>query len=177
MTQRDTIRSTLRRLFSWLDARLPRWMALNGITLLRISLGIVFLWFGALKFFPNLSPAQELATRTIETLTLGKVGPSVSLPLLAAWECLIGLGLLTGVMTRVTLLLMFVQMIGTVTPLFLFPGEAFQRFPYAPTLEGQYMIKNLVLVSAGVVIGATVRGGRLVPDPEQIRTGTGVAAR
>jgi uncharacterized membrane protein YkgB len=170
---RDDEALPARRLFYWLDARLPRWMARNGITLLRVSLGIVFLWFGALKFFPNLSPAQELATRTIQTLTFGRVGPSVSLPVLAAWECLIGLGLLSGVWMRVTLLLMFVQMVGTITPLALFPNDAFREFPYAPTLEGQYIVKNLVLVSAGVVIGATVRGGRLIADPEVIRTRAG----
>jgi uncharacterized membrane protein YphA (DoxX/SURF4 family) len=105
----------------------------------------------------------------MDALTLGKVPPAVSLPVLAALECLIGIGLLSGILMRVTLLLMFVQMVGTVTPMFLFPNELFLRFPYAPTLEGQYIIKNLVLVSAGVVIGATVRGGKLVADPQRIR--------
>ena len=152
------------------DTALSRWMGRHGVTLLRVSLGLVFLWFGFLKFFPNLSPAQDLATRTIEALTLGKVPPPVSLPLLAAWECLIGLGLLTGLFVRATLFLMFVQMAGTITPVFLYPQEVFHRFPYAPTLEGQYIIKNLVLISAGLVIGATVRGGELVADPERIRS-------
>ena len=147
------------------DRRVTRWMAHEGPLLLRISLGIVFLWFGALKFFPDLSPAQDLALRTMHTLTFGRVPPSVTLPVLAGWECLIGLGLLSGKFLRVTLLLMFVQMLGTITPVFLFPSEVFVRIPYAPTLEGQYIIKNLVLISAGVVIGATVRGGRLVADP------------
>lgn len=152
-------------LFEQVDVRVTRWMAQYGIVLLRVSLGINFFWFGFLKFFPNLSPAQELATRTIEVLTFGLVTPVVSLPLLALWECLIGLGLITGRYMRITLLLLFVQMAGTVTPLFLFPAEAFTQFPYAPTLEGQYIIKNLVLISAGLVIGATVRGGRLSADP------------
>jgi hypothetical protein len=69
------------------------------------------------------------------------------------------------VWTRAVLLLLVVQMAGTLAPVFLFPGEVFHRFPYAPTLEGQYIIKNLVLMSAAVVIGATVRGGVLVADP------------
>jgi predicted permease len=56
-------------------------------------------------------------------------------------------------------------MLGTVTPVFLFPNEVFTALPFAPTLEGQYIIKNIVLVSAGLVIGATVRGGRVVADP------------
>jgi hypothetical protein len=87
----------------------------------------------------------------------------MSLPLLAIWESLIGVGLLTGRLLRVTLLLLFLQMPGTMMPLFLFPSETFRAFPYAPTLEGQYIIKNLVLVSAAIVIGATVRGGQLYP--------------
>lgn len=155
--------------FDRLDRRITRWMAQNGITLLRISLGIVFFWFGVLKFVPGLSPADELATRTITTLSFGLVGPEVSRPVLALWECVIGLGLITGWFMRGTLLLLFVQMLGTVTPLFLFRAETWSIFPIVPTLEGQYIIKNIVLVSAGLVIGATVRGGRLVAEPERIR--------
>ena len=139
-------------------------MARVGIALLRLSLGVVFLWFGALKFFPNVSPAQELATRTIHTLSRGLVPASVSLPFLAGWECVIGLGLLVGRGVRGILLLLYVQMLGTLTPIVLFPDAVFTRIPYAPTLEGQYIIKNLVLISAGIVVGATVRGGRIVPD-------------
>lgn len=155
----------MRARFDRLDLRLTSWMARYSISLLRIGLGIVFLWFGVLKFFPGLSPAQELATRTISVLTLGVVQPMVSLPLLALWECLIGLGLIAGRWTRATLLLLWAQMLGTVTPLLLFPAEAFTWFPLAPTLEGQYIIKNIVLVCAGLVIGATARGGRLVAAP------------
>jgi uncharacterized membrane protein YkgB len=152
--------------FSTLDRTLTRWMARYGVTLLRISLGLVFFWFGILKFFPGLSPAQDLATRTIELLTFGLVESAVSLPVLAAWEVVIGLGLITGWYMRVTLLLLILQMAGTVTPLFLFPAETFTVLPIGPTLEGQYIIKNIVLVSAGIVIGATVRGGDLVAEPE-----------
>lgn len=139
-------------------------MARHGIALLRISLGIVFLWFGVLKFFPGLSPAQHLASRTIEILTFGSVPPNVAVPALAAWECLIGIGLIAGLWMRATLLLLFLQMLGTLTPIVLFPSEVFVRVPYAPTLEGQYIIKNLVLISAAIVVGATVRGGALVPE-------------
>jgi uncharacterized membrane protein YphA (DoxX/SURF4 family) len=140
-------------------------MARNGVRLLRISLGVVFFWFGFLKFFPGLSPATELALRTIDVLSFGKVPSAVAINVLAAWESAIGLGLIFGVFMRATLLLLFVQMLGTITPIFLFPELVFTRVPYAPTLEGQYIIKNLVLVSAGIVIGATVRGGGLVAEP------------
>lgn len=150
--------------FDVVDARITNWMARHGLPLLRISLGIVFLWFGALKFFPGLSPASDLAARTIETLSFGMMPARVSVPLLAGWECLIGLGLLSGIFMRATLLLLAVQMVGTLMPLALFPGEMFTRIPYAPTLEGQYIIKNAVLISAAIVLGATVRGGGLVPE-------------
>lgn len=163
--------STLLRHLASLDARVTHWMAHYGVPLLRISLGIVFLWFGALKFAPGLSSAQDLAARTIERLSGGLVGPSVSVPVLAAWECLIGLGLLSGAFLRAVLLLLAVQMLGTLTPLVLFPGEVFMRVPYAPTLEGQYIIKNAVLISAAIVLGATVRGGGLVAEPEALEEG------
>jgi len=100
------------RVASWvekIDRMLVRWMASHGVALLRLSLGLVFLWFGAIKFVPGLSPAAELATGTISELTGGFVTPNVSLPLLAAWECLIGLGLMTGRWLRFTLLLLFLD--------------------------------------------------------------------
>ena len=154
-----------------MDAAITTYLARYGITVIRVGLGFIFLWFGALKFVPGMSPAEDLATRTIEHLTLGTVGPAVSLPVLAAWECAIGLGLLTKRFLRATLLLLAVQMVGTAMPLILFPAETFTRFPLAPTLEGQYIIKNVVLIGAGMVIGATVRGGRLTteqPDGDHI---------
>jgi len=153
-----------------LDARLVGWWAAHGITLLRMSLGLIFFWFGVLKFFPGLSTAEGLATRTISVLTFGLVPPSVSLPVLAAWECAIGLGLLTGRFLRATLVLLFAQMAGTFLPLAFFPLETFKVVPLVPNLEGQYIIKNLVLVSAALVVGATARGGGLIADPGAART-------
>jgi len=151
------------------DRGITRWMARYGLLFLRLSLGIVFLWFGALKFFPELSPARELATRTIGVLTGGWVTAKVALPVLASWECLIGIGLLAGRGLRTVLLLLYLQMLGTLTPVVIFPHEVFIHIPYAPTMEGQYIIKNLVLISAGIVIGATVRGGKIVADPPRER--------
>ncbi|MBF8289415.1 MAG: hypothetical protein HW391_383 [Chloroflexi bacterium] len=148
-----------------IDVRITAALARWGVPVLRIGLGIVFLWFGALKFFPGASPAETLAARTIELLTGGAVGPSVSLPVLATWESLIGIGLLAGRFMRATLLLLGLQMLGTLTPLVLFPAETFSSFPLVPTLEGQYIIKNIVLIGAAMVVGATVRGGQLDPEP------------
>lgn len=148
-----------------IDIRITAWMARYGVTLTRLALGIVFLWFGVLKFFPDESPAADLATRTISKLTFGHVSPATGLFVLAVWETLIGLGLLSGRLLRVTLLLLFLQMAGTLLPLVFFPAETFETFPYAPTLEGQYIIKNLVLVAAAIVVGATVRGGYVRSQP------------
>jgi len=144
------------------ERRVVAWMAANGILLLRVSLGIVFLWFGALKFLPAYSPAEDLAGATIAKLTFGLVEPKTAVGLLAAWETAIGLALVLGVHLRLALALLFLQMAGTLTPLVLFPSLTFTKFPFAPTMEGQYILKNLVLISAAIVIGATMRGGRLV---------------
>lgn len=132
------------------------WMNRNAYTALRVSLGVVFFWFGFLKFFPDVSPAQDVAIRTIGVMTFGLIPEKISIFLLAIWECAIGLGFLTGRFQRFTLLLLFGQMLGTFTPLFFFPGEVFRIAPVVPTLEGQYIIKNIVIVSAGFVIGARV---------------------
>jgi uncharacterized membrane protein YphA (DoxX/SURF4 family) len=157
----------INEIFNRVDTRITAWMARYGLVFLRISVGIVFLWFGFIKFFPGLSPAQDLATRTIEILSLGLLPARTALLILAAWETIIGVGLLFGLFMRATLLLLFLQMLGTLTPVFLFPNEVFTQIPYAPTLEGQYIIKNMVLISAGLVLGATVRGGRIVLDADK----------
>ena len=146
------------------DIRITNWLARHGITILRVGLGAVFLWFGILKFVPGVSAAEELAGRTIEILSFGLIDPAVSRIMLACWESVIGLGLMTGYQIRATLLLLVLQMLGTLTPLVLFPAETFAHLPYAPTLEGQYILKNVVLIGAGLVIGATARGGHLVCD-------------
>src|SRR5262245_44688979 len=108
---------TMPRRLDPLDIRLTSWMAHHGVTLTRLALGVVFLWFGIIKFVPGWSPAADLASRTIARLSFGLLGPSISLPLLATWESLIGLGLLTGRFLRVTLFLLFLQMPGTMLPL------------------------------------------------------------
>ncbi len=146
--------------------RVDRWithgMARYGLIVLRIGLGIVFFWFGALKLAPGLSPAEDLVRNTIYF-----VDPDLFLPILAIWEMLIGLGLIFGIFMRLTLLLLFLQMPGTALPLLLLPEATWTVFPFGLTLEGQYIIKNLVLIGAGLVLGGTVRGGRLEPEAER----------
>lgn len=156
--------------FDRIDRRITAWMAEHGLDLLQFALAIVFLWFGALKLLPNLSPAEALAGRTIETLSGGLVPAATAVPILALWEVAIGIGLVIKRWMRVTLALLFVQMLGTITPLFLFPAETWSVFPIAPTLEGQYIIKNIVLVAAAIVLGPTVRGGELTDRPVQNRS-------
>jgi uncharacterized membrane protein YphA (DoxX/SURF4 family) len=151
--------ASLSTTFYRMDNTLTAWMARNGVQLLRLSLGMIFLWFGVLKFFSGLSPAKTLAGDTIALLSFGLLPPKTAVLILAVWESLIGVGLLTGFLLRGTLFLLWLQMLGAMTPLF--PEICFISFPLVPTLEGQYIIKNLVLISAGIVIGATVRGGRL----------------
>ncbi len=158
---------TMQESFNRIDSKIAGFLVKYSITILRVSLGINFLWFGALKLIPGLSPAEGLAAETIKVLTFGLIQPEVSVVVLGIWEVLIGVGLITGWFLRITLFLLLVQMIGTMTPLILFPAETFTRFPYAPTLEGQYIIKNLVLISAGMVVGATVRGGRIVEQGDE----------
>jgi uncharacterized membrane protein YphA (DoxX/SURF4 family) len=165
---KSTSKNNVRTWLDHVDLSIARWLARYSLPFLRTGMGIVFLWFGALKFFPGLSPATGLAARTINELTFGLIPANVSVLLLATLETAIGLGFLTGRFTRLTLALLIFQMAGTLTPLALFPGEAFTHFPYAPTLEGQYIIKNLVLIGAGLVIGSTVRGGQIVADPQEL---------
>jgi uncharacterized membrane protein YkgB len=153
--------------FADLDRRITRIFADHGITLLRISIGVVFFWFGVLKFWPGLSPADGLALDTIDRLTFGLMPPTPARLGLAVLETAIGLGLILGKALRLTLLMLGGQMLGTVTPLFLFPELTWAQF-LVPTLEGQYILKNVVLATAGIVIGATVRGGRLIDDPDAV---------
>jgi uncharacterized membrane protein YkgB len=133
------------------DRRIARWMRLHGHFLLRMTLGVVFAWFGALKPL-GLSPADALIRRTVYW-----VDPGWFIPFLGWWEVLIGVGLLVRPLNRLAILLLFLQMPGTMLPLFLLPEVCFLHVPWAPTLEGQYIIKNLVLVSAAIVVGGTVR--------------------
>ncbi|WP_188316944.1 DoxX family protein [Solihabitans fulvus] len=123
---------------------------------MRLSLGIVFVWFGLLKFFEGMSPAAELATRTMSIITFDLVPPAVSRPLLALMETLIGVGFLTGRWPRTTLAVFFVQMAGAMSPLVLLPGVIWAH-PMGPTLTGQYVIKDVVLVVAGLVVASALR--------------------
>ncbi len=148
------------------DTIITRWMAKYGISFLRISLALIFIWFGGLKFIPGASPAEELALSTISILTFDLISPQIAQFMLASLETLIGLLLITGSFMRFAILLLLIQMGGTMSPILLFPELVFNQFPFVLTIEGQYIFKNFVVISAAIVIGATVRGGKLSADPD-----------
>lgn len=144
-----------------LNRRMTHWLTRYSIVILRVSLGLVFLGFGALKFIPGASPAQDLAVRTVDKLSLGLVSGRVALFVTALAECFVGMTLISGKLLRTGLIVLAASMVGILSPLVLFFTDL---FPGAPTLEGQYVLKDIVLVAAGMVIAAWALGARLVAD-------------
>ena len=142
------------------------WNARNGLIILRWSLGIIFFWFGFVKFFPGVSEAEEIATKTITWLTFGKISSHIAMVILGSLECMIGIGFILHKWMPFTLFLLYFQMIGACLPLIIFRDETWTDTFFVPTLLGQYIIKNCVLISAGIVMGATVKGGALVANPK-----------
>jgi len=130
------------------------WASTNGVNILRVAVGIVFVWFGVLKFCPGLCDVEMLAAKTMQVLTLGLVPVRVCIWALGAVECGIGAGLIAGRAMRMTTVCLMLHLCGTFLPMVMFPGETWKHFPYAPTLVGQYILKNMVLLAAGVVVGA-----------------------
>ena len=116
---------------------------------LRIVLGVLYFHFGILKFFPDLSPAELLASQTIMRLTGGMLDANTALFYLAIMECALGLALIFNVCMRLAFCLFVFHMIGTFAPLFVLPELTFRVAPLAPTMEGQYILKNAVFVAAG----------------------------
>jgi uncharacterized membrane protein YphA (DoxX/SURF4 family) len=144
-----------------------RWLIAHSIAVLRVSLGAVFFAFGVLKFFPGVSPAQNLVVRTTDILTIGVIPAGVALVLVATLECVIGLCLITGRAMRAGVYLLAIQLIGILSPLVLLAERMFAGPHGAPTLEGQYVLKDLILVGAGLVVAATLSGARLTSGSEE----------
>ncbi|HLV55140.1 MAG TPA: DoxX family membrane protein [Actinotalea caeni] len=143
---------------SRLVARTRDLLAAHSVTLLRVSLGLVFVAFGIPKLVPGLSPAEDLASATIEVLTLGLVGGQAAVFLTAVIETVIGLTLLTGRLLKVGLVMLAVALVGIMSPLVLFPDLMYAG---GPSLEAQYVFKDIVLAAAGLVVGAHALGARL----------------
>ena len=134
-----------------LDEQIADTLQRFGVLTLRITLAIIFIWFGLLKPF-GMSPAEDLVKNTVYWMP-----PEVFLPVLGIWEALIGVFLLWRPTIRIALFLLLLQMPGTALPLILLPETCFVSAPFVLTLEGQYIVKNLVLIGAAIVIGGTVR--------------------
>ena len=139
-----------------LDLTIAGFMQRWGVLALRLSLAVVFIWFGALKPL-GLSPAEPLVKATVSWMPV--FTPETWLSVIGWWEVLIGVTFLFQKTTRVAIALMFLQMFGTFLPLVVLPEVTFQagRIPYGPTMEGQYILKNLLIISAALVVGGTAR--------------------
>lgn len=145
------IHPALRRLWERLDARMIAFMSAYGVHVVRIALAVVFIWFGLLKVIGK-SPVADLVARTVYW-----VSPARFVPFLGLWEVAIGLGLLFAVALRLTLFLFWMQLAGTFLVLVLRPDIAFQQGNrLLLTTEGEFVIKNLVLIAAGLVVGGTL---------------------
>lgn len=153
--------------------RFAAWLAQHSVTTLRISLGLVIAGFGALKFIPGASPAEELVIQTTEALTFGAVTGTTAVVLTAVLETFLGVTLLTGRWLRVGLVVMAGWLGGIMAPVILFPGEMFAGG--FPTLAAQYVLKDIVLAGAWAVVAAHVLGARLIPatSAESPQTATG----
>ena len=138
------------------DKRIAAFMRRWGVVAVRVALGIIFIWFGILKPI-GLSAAEPLVKATVLWLPL--LQPEVWVALIGWWEVAIGVAFLFRKTIRIAIALLFLQMIGTFMPLVLLPSVTFQygHIPYAPTMEGQYIIKNLLIIAAALVVGGTVR--------------------
>lgn len=152
-----------------IEDRAHRLLVRYSVAALRVSVGAVFLVFGVLKFFPGVSPAEDLAIKTINLVTFGVVPWRVGIVATALLECFIGICLLANRWMRLAFWVLAVELLGVLAPLALLPGRLFSGPHDAPTLEGQYVLKDVILVTAGMVIVAgTLRGGHLVRDEPDV---------
>lgn len=144
----------LRERIDRLDRLIARTMDRIGTRLLRWALGLIFIWFGALKVV-DMSPAADLVRATVAWFPL--ITPDQFLTILGVWEVIIGVCLLIRPLIRLAIFLLFAQMAGTFLPLVMLPSVTFTTPPFGLTMEGQYIIKNLLIIAAALVIGGTVR--------------------
>jgi uncharacterized membrane protein YkgB len=147
-----------------LDRAIQARMRHAGEPALRISLFIIFFWFGLLKPLGR-SAAAPLVIRTVDWMPL--LSPEQWLAVIGWWEVLIGICFLFRRTTRAAIALMFLQMTGTFMPLFILPGVTFQPggVPFLPTLEGQYIIKNLMILSGALIIGGNLGSREKIARP------------
>lgn len=122
---------------------LRRW----SITTLRLALGLVFFWFGALKIFAS-SPVASLIQETYSFMPI-----HAFVLVLGVWEMLIGVGIILKRALRSVLILAGVHLLGTFTAIWFKPSVFFvQGVPFCLTVDGEFVMKNLVLITAALVI-------------------------
>lgn len=140
----------------------------KAITFLKWSIGIIFIWFGMVKFFVGLSPAEDLASSTICALS-GHFFPQGScMPILAIFESLIGISLFSGKFLRWALGFLFLHMLGTFLTFFIFPEQMFSHFPFVLTMKGQYVMKNIIILAAVIIIWiSTINKVPIMANPEK----------
>lgn len=163
----ESVQGGARNAMSRIDVAVVGFLRRWAIPALRVSLGVVFVWFGALKVF-DVTPVADLVGRTVYWFD-----PTWVVPVLGVLETIVGFGLLFKLALRPVLALFMGQMVGTFLVLVLLPDIAFQDGnPLLLTVEGEFVVKNLVLLSAGMVVGATVstsnRSGIRTPTTEQL---------
>ncbi|MCA1677560.1 MAG: DoxX family membrane protein, partial [Actinobacteria bacterium] len=127
--------------FVTIEQKLHGVLVRHAIGALRITVGLIFLGFGVLKFFPGVSPAQDLSIKTIDLLTFGLIPWEVAIVAIAALECFIGICLLANRWMRLAVWLLAIEFVGILAPLVLLTGRLFSGPHNAPTLEGQYVLK------------------------------------
>lgn len=134
-----------------LEQKIAKLMNKWSIPAIRISFAIIFIWFGILKPF-DVSSAEALLKATVAWLPFGS--PEFWLVAIGWWEVAIGVTFLFPKTTKIAILLLFTQMVGTFMPLFFLPEVTFQNGNIlTPTMEGQYIIKNVMIISAALVLG------------------------
>jgi putative oxidoreductase len=131
-------------------------IARHSIDILRVCLGLIIVGFGVLKFFPGVSPAEPLVTKAVDMLTFGAITGQTAMVVTAAVECAVGLTLVTGRFLRLGLVVLAGCVLGWMSPLVLFPGDLFTS--HGPTLAAQYILKDVVLGAAGLVVAARTLG-------------------
>ena len=116
----------------------------------RLSLGMVFIWFGLLK------PFGEKTTTSLLAHTIYVFPTEIILPLLGWWEVAIGVTLMFQPLVKYSILLQFIRIPGTILAFFMHPNICFVHIPYVPSPEGQYLIKDIIILIAGIAIAGTV---------------------
>lgn len=142
------------------ETTIQTWLTRNSVRLLRVSMGAVILGFGFLKYFPGVSPAEHMVETVSRTLTFGLMPDRPTMFLFATIECLIGLSLITGIGLRVVIYPTGLWAVGILSPLVLMPGELFSGPDHMPSLEGQYVLKDVILLTATLVIAEATTHSR-----------------